>query len=385
MNKVLVHLGLIDHIGPATIAGLITQMGSSLEQLYGLSIGDCVERFGMPTLTAQRLVHGLRDTQLLEQELARITKAQCNVVTIDEPQYPALLRTIYAPPPVLYYFGTLPSYERCIALVGARKADSYAQAVIETLVPDLVAAGWQVISGGALGVDTLAHAVTIAIGGSTTAVLGSGLLELYPFSNKKLFERIILHGGCVMTPFPLLTTPLPGNFPARNRIIAGLSHMCVVIQAQQKSGARITAQFALEQGREVGAVPGAITNPLSEGCHALIREGAQIITSAADIFALFGQLPRNHEQQVVIPADGSMRKTNVVPIESSGFTVRETSIDVANMPLPEAIKHLCAQGPCLLDDLITKTGAPLFAVQDALFDLNLAGVTKQLSPGLWGI
>jgi Predicted Rossmann fold nucleotide-binding protein involved in DNA uptake len=151
----------------------------------------------------------------------------------------------------------------------------------------MVENGWVIVSGGAIGADSMAHAKTVACGGRTMAIIGSGLLNPYPSSNEKLFNDILASGGLILSPFGMQTVARPGNFPARNRVIAGLSLGCVVVQAAKKSGASITAQLALDNGREVFAVPGLFHDELSIGCHALIQQGAKIISDAYDILAEF--------------------------------------------------------------------------------------------------
>ena len=146
-------------------------------------------------------------------------------------------------------------HDACIAVVGSRSGTAYGKRAIQALIPPLVAQQWHIVSGGAMGIDAFAHQATLQAGGTTIAVLGSGLLQWYPAEHRRLFTEILEKNGTLLSAFPMNMEPLQGNFPARNRIIAGLSRACVVVQAAQKSGASITAKFALEQGREVFAVP----------------------------------------------------------------------------------------------------------------------------------
>ena len=162
---------------------------------------------------------------------------------------------------------------------------------VTSFIPELVHNGCSIVSGGALGIDGLAHRATLEAQGVTVAVLGSGLLKPYPAAHKTLFKKIIECRGALVSCFPLLTEPKPALFPARNRIIAGLSRGCLVVQAGIPSGALITAQYAVDEGREVFAVPGSLDNPLSVGCHRLISQGATLVTSASDILASFGIMP----------------------------------------------------------------------------------------------
>jgi DNA processing protein len=298
-ERTLLHLNLINGIGAVTIAQLIEQWSHGLGELYQVSVSRLANVVA-PAL-ANKIVKGLQDMQFLNQELSLLEHYAINVTTLLSDNYPLLLRAIYGAPPVLYYQGRLPFTDNLLALVGSRKADYYGRGVVKRLIKPLVSDGWLTVSGGALGIDKHVHQETVLAGGTTVVVLGSGLLRWYPVSNKQLFTAIIEQQGCIMSPFALTTEPLPGNFPARNRIIAGLSKGCVVVQAAAKSGALITAKYALEQGREVFAVPGSIDNPLSTGCHALLRQGATLVTEVQDIVEAFGGSLPSGDEEVIPP------------------------------------------------------------------------------------
>lgn len=287
-DNILLHLSLISGIGPAVVQVLLDAMPhNQLQDIYCYAPNDFVA-LGIRQALAYALVDGLADKQRLEQELTLIQKHNIVVVSLLHEAYPALLRQIYLPPTVLYIKGTLPT-NNSIAIVGSRNATVYSQQIMDLVVPPLVACNWAVVSGGAIGADAYAHWATIKNNGKTVAVLGSGLCALYPKSNMRLFSAIVQAGGALVSTFPLQAEPLPGNFPARNRVIAGFCRGCLVVQANKKSGALITAQFALQQGREVFAVPGSIFEPLSAGCHDLLAQGAQMATNAQDILQAFGQ------------------------------------------------------------------------------------------------
>jgi DNA processing protein len=260
--------------------------------------------------------------------------------------------------------------ERVLAIVGSRKATRYAQMAIERIVPDLVEHNVCVVSGGALGADSMAHACTLEAGGKTVAILGSGLLELYPSTNIKLFESIVAEGGAIVSSFPLTTTAHPGNFPARNRVIAGLSHACLVVQAAARSGALITAQYALDQGKEVLAVPGMINDPLSDGCHALLRDGAFIATSAQDVLAVFGEMKNLVTIGSLIPSETQGKQLSVIECSSQESSLRGRII------------RACTQ-PRALDDLVSEVGVGAEEVMQELFDLQLSGKLQQNFAGLW--
>ena len=287
-KQTLLHLSLIDGIGPVTIKKLLQEKPSNFElsDLYTLTTADIMQQFGVSQKVAQKMYSGLQDAAKLNRELELLEKHQIDFTAAGFEDYPSLLAEIYAPPPVLYFKGNLTSDDtKTIAVIGSRKAHRYAEQIITQFVPQLVNQGWTIVSGGAIGADSMAHRQTVKSGGKTVVVLGSGLLNPYPASNKRLFDSILQTGGALVSSFPIETHAKPGNFPARNRIIAGLSRGCLVVQAAQKSGARITAQFALEQGREVFAVPGPIDDELSLGCHGLIQQGAKLTGLVEDIFA----------------------------------------------------------------------------------------------------
>ena len=241
---IILHLSLIEGIGYATVTRIINKLGlENLDQLYRMNTTQLMYAIECSEITAKKIVDGLGSRTLLEQELILLEKHPVSLITFLDPEYPELLKNIQGPPLVLYYQGSLPNNYNTLAVIGSRDAHSYAQDVIDQLVPPLVNNGWAIISGGARGADTMAHRATLDAGGITVAILGSGLLRPYPYSNKKLFTEIIQKGGAVVSPFPLLMEPLAPNFPARNRIIAGMSRGCLVVQAAIKSGARITADF----------------------------------------------------------------------------------------------------------------------------------------------
>ncbi len=206
-------------------------------------------------------------------------------ITIKDNNYPRLLKEIYDPPEQLYITGELKAKEKYpLAVVGTRKMSDYGKRVTVFLVKGLVKAGFTIISGLALGIDGLAHQTALDAGGRTIAVLGSGLDIIYPPEHKKLAADIIKSGGAVISEYPPGARPSRRTFPARNRIVAGLSLAVLVIEAPEKSGALITAKVALDQGREVLAVPGNIYNPNSIGCHKLIKMGAKAVTNPEDVF-----------------------------------------------------------------------------------------------------
>ncbi len=217
--------------------------------------------------------------QNLKREYQLAERRNVRILTIEDPQYPFLLKSIYDPPPVIYYKGNfLDPRSVPLAVVGTRKASSYGRMVAEKLCTALSERGVCIVSGMARGIDTLAHRSALKLGNPTVAVFGCGLEYTYPPESGSL-RRQIEEQGAVISEFPMSTKPDRNNFPARNRVISGLSHGTLVVEAGEKSGALITAQFALEQGREVFAVPGNIYSSESRGTHALIKMGAKLTDS----------------------------------------------------------------------------------------------------------
>lgn len=217
---------------------------------------------------------------------AELAREKIDILTIADARYPKLLKEIYDAPPLLYYRGELPdNINFCLAVVGSRKYSAYGQQATQNLTGPLAQAGLVIVSGLALGIDALAHLACLQAGGKTIAVLGSGLdrRNIYPASNRYVAEKILAQSGLLLSEYPPGVPPQEFHFPQRNRIIAGLSLGVLIIEAAASSGALITAQCALEQNREVFAVPGSIFSPNSSGTNNLIKTGAKLITGARDI------------------------------------------------------------------------------------------------------
>ena len=379
MRTIILHLSLIDSIGPSAVERIMSSIGiDNLDQLYSFSESDFMYRCGLSAKQAAKIVPGLSDARVLEQELELIDTHKISWAYSKDDHYPELLKTIHIPPTVLYWQGTLPG-QQAIAIVGSRDANAYGRMAIDQLVPPLVQHGWAIVSGGARGADTMAHRKALDEGGVTVAVLGSGLLCPYPSENKGLFQEILAEGGAVVSNFPLGMRPLPDNFPARNRVIAGMSRGCIVIQAAAKSGARITADFCLSQGREVFAVPGPIDDLLSAGCHELISQGAKLTTNASQVLIEFGF-------DISQPEMLKKVKNNQIHPEEhlKGASRRVTPAFYAEPvdPVEAAIITACT-GPCSVDELMEATGLPLIQMSKVLFDLQIKGKLTQNMAGLW--
>lgn len=264
-------------------------------------------------------------------------------ITIDSPNYPRLLKEIYDPPKELYIWGELRAEENYpLAIVGTRKISNYGKQITIDLTRNLAKAGLTIISGLALGVDGLAHQTCLDVNGRTIAVLGSGLNHIYPSIHQKLAEKIVKLGGAVISEYRPETGPTKWNFPARNRIIAGMALGVLVIEAPETSGALITARCALDSGREVFAVPGNINNQNSVGTNRLIKLGAKVVTKAEDILESFNLeliqqskkeiKPASEEERIILDIllkepvhiDEIIRKSKLEsPIVNSTLTIME--------------------------------------------------------------
>jgi len=254
----------------------------------------------------------------IDAEWQRFLATGMSMITLESADYPQRLANIYNPPPVLFYYGDIQVAKGpVIAIVGSRRCSAYGRHVAGQLAAELAEEGFVVVSGMARGIDTAAHNGALRGGGHTFAVLGSGADVVYPPENNKLYQEIIQRGA-VISEFAPGTPPLAAHFPARNRVISGLSDAVLVIEAAEKSGALITVDAALEQGRDVYAVPGCITNNYSIGCHKLIQQGAKLVASVRDILEDYGistqdahkndntVITMTMEEQTVLPLLGVM-------------------------------------------------------------------------------
>jgi len=297
-----------------------------------------------------------RDRLDLDGLVVKLESAGISFVCYNEPGYPEKLISIFDPPPVIFVRGSLKSNDNlAVAVVGSRKPSPYGQLMAEKLTKDLAAVGITVVSGMARGIDTIAHKGALAGCGRTIAVLGCGPDVVYPRENKKLMEQI-MNNGAVISEFPPGSPPEAWHFPARNRIISGLSLGTVVVEAGEKSGALITADFALEQGRDVMAVPGNVVNPLSRGAHRLIKQGARLVEGAGDIIDELG-----------------MERLFPLPDSSGEGTVKMSKEE-------EALYRLLSFEQVSLDELIRQSGLVPQKVMAALMYLEIKGLTREL-PG----
>jgi DNA processing protein len=338
-----------------------------------------IERFGSPQAAlkaapaellavegvSRRVVDAMRGSEVPPQAAAEIDAARRRghrIVTLTDEDYPALLREIPDPPPLLYVHGDLRPGERCVAVVGSRNATAYGVTAARQLCAELAQLGFTVVSGMALGIDTAAHEGALSIRGRTVAVLGSGLNQIYPPENRRLAERIAA-GGAVISEFALDSGPDAHHFPVRNRIISGMCGGTVVVEATRHSGSLITARLAAEQNREVFAVPGSVQSFKSMGTHTLIKQGAKLVENAQDIVCELGQFFGGSDTAAG-PRDGAARIE-----ERCELTAEEAQVFRALGPYPLHI-----------DELVRRLAIDAGRLSGILLQLELKGAAQQL-PG----
>jgi len=308
----------------------------------------------------ERIIH-YREILEPEKIAEELQKKNVRVVFYGHPDYPPYLAEIAHPPLILYVSGNFPIPEKpLLAVVGARQATPYGIEVAKSLSRELARLGWGIVSGMARGIDTAAHLGALQENGYTIAVLGCGIDICYPRENYKLKERIAQE-GCLLTEFPLGTKPEAKNFPIRNRIISGCTLGTLVVEAEEKSGALITAAFALEQGREVFAVPGPITSTRSKGTHALIKQGAKLVEKVEDIIEEFPYLswPDGYKQQEPKDVEPELA-------EEERLVLQQITLE-----------------PVHLDEVASGVGFSVARVSGILTALELKGVVRQLPGGYY--
>lgn len=273
----------------------ISRLGYKPRQVFGLS-GDELTEIGFKPGEIFNIRKNYRE--LAGEEIDRIERNQIQLIFLEDKLYPPLLANIYDPPPYLYVLGDPETLQqRSLSVVGSRRATSYGYIVLNKILSPMVRAGIVIVSGMAYGIDSAAHKIALAGDGRTIGVNPGGLLHLYPKGNQALI-REITRQGCVISEFPLNLIPRPFYFPVRNRIISGLSKCVLIAEATFKSGSLITASLALDQNREVLAIPGRIDSPQSQGCNFLIQQGAKLISGAEDILPEYGIDPLNNRKKL---------------------------------------------------------------------------------------
>lgn len=361
-------LALTPGLGPKRARRLVEFFGS-VQQVFAASLTE-LEAAGLQAASAQALGTG-RSIESANDEIARANAAGVRLVSLEDQRYPAQLKQIYDPPLVLYVRGSDAVISAPgIAVVGTRHPTPYGSAMAERLACDLAARGLVIFSGMARGIDTAGHRGAIAAKGKTVAVFGTGVDVPYPKENTRLMEQMLALGGAVISEFPMGTFAAPQNFPIRNRIISGISLGVLVVEAAEYSGTRITSRCALEQNREVFAVPGNVTNKNSWGPNTLIKQGAKLVATWEDIWE-------------ELPTDVRLKLT---PKEGDESPTAKTASLFEESELPPHEKKIFAllkvDESTHIDEIVERlepelSSSEIFA---ALFELELAGKVRQL-PG----
>jgi DNA processing protein len=360
-------LALTEGLGPSRIRKLIEHFGTA-EHVLHASLTE-LEASGMRVVSAQALATG-KSMEMAQDEMARAVQAKAAIISLSSAEYPPRLREIYDPPVILFVKGSVELLSKPgIAMVGTRHPTPYGTGMAERLATDLSARGLVIISGMARGIDTASHRGAIAAKGKTIAVLGTGIDVFYPKENTRLAEQILALGGAMITEFPIGTSPTPQNFPIRNRIISGMSAGVLVVEAAEYSGTRITSRCALEQNRDVYAVPGNVTNKNSWGPNTLIKQGAKLVATWEDVWE---ELPA--DVQVALSAE---QHESPGPANASLFPD-----DVQSPHEQKLLKLLKPDQSTHIDELVETlenemSSSEIFA---ALFELELNGKVRQL-PG----
>lgn len=347
-------------IGPIRFRQLIKYFGSAKDAWFGGKYDYKAAGLG------EKIFEGFlefRNKFDLKDYLNKLNKKNVQFLTVEDNNYPKNLKQIQDPPIVLFVKGDFSGidWSKSIAIVGTRRITSYGREVTENLASVLCANGFNIVSGLALGVDAVSHKMAVENNGKTIAVLGCGVDCCYPRENQDLYDRIINGCGAVVSPFPLSMPPSTGTFPARNRIISGLSIGVLVTEAGEDSGALITASNAASQGRPVFAVPGPITSKQSEGTAKLLKNGAVFIQNVEDILDNLGLGKRIYKREKI-----DFDKLNLSPEE-------------------KAVVSLLQQEESNIDYLSKRTGIAVSKLSMILTELELSGIVKNLGVGEFGI
>ena len=361
-----------DNVGPTTFLKLNKHFGS-VDRALGASVSELTRIEGVGSKTAEQIA-ATRNRFDTKAELELADKLGVWIINLDDKRYPPVLKQIYDPPPVIYIKGTLTRSDNlCISVVGTRRCSLYGQEQSSRLAHFLSSAGFTICSGMARGIDTAAHQGAMSANGRTIAVQGCGLKNIFPPENKKLFELITETGACI-SELPLRYEPLSENFPPRNRIIAGLSLATIVIEAPLRSGALITARAALDNNREVMAVPGKIDSPLSKGSHLLIKQGAKLIESIEDVMEALGYIGQQLKNHTTIAAAKASEKTEKPLFDTSQLNLSGTE---------RAIFDCLDKEPLHIDQIIIDTDLQPGSINASLVSLRLKGLIRQLPGNLF--
>jgi DNA processing protein len=363
-------LNLVEGVGPVSIRRLIDHLGS-IEKI--LDSGESTRRSveGISPKAA-RAISEWRTTTSWEQELEEVARLGLRIITSSDPSYPVHLKEIHDPPLVLYVKGAMEDGDRnSIAIVGMRHPSHYGQETARKFGYQLGQIGFSVISGLAMGIDAAAHRGCLQAKGRTVAVLGFGFGYLPKSGNSKIAEEIAESGGAVVTEFPIARAPDRQTFPMRNRIVSGISLGTLVVEAAVKSGALITAHFALEQGRQVFAIPGKIDAPQSQGCHKLIQGGAKLAQCVDDML---------EEIQYLIPPERKSGLTTGSPDQPESGARQATRVMNLNATEWKIMENMSRSDEIDIDTLGSLTELPIATISSTLMILEMKRAVRQL-PG----
>jgi DNA processing protein len=354
--KAWLALSTVPNIGPIRYVSLVKHFGSP-QKVLAASTKELAELPDVGPVSASGIKNRV-SWETAEEQIGLCEKNQVQVVTFKDQGYPKNLLTIYDPPPFLFVGGEIKEEDRnAVAMVGCRSASSYGGRIAEKISRELVRTGITIVSGMARGIDSIGHSAALKEKGRTLAVFGSGLDVPYPPENKKLAGQI-RSSGAVISEFPLGTQPEAPNFPRRNRLISGLSLGVVIVEAGNKSGALLTAQCALEQNREVFAIPGNLDSKNSQGTNRLIKEGAKLVTTVEDILE-------------ELPVSARMEK--------SGFPAQPQR-DLSGLSQAERnMFELISDEPHHIDKIACQASVGVPQALSTLLSLELKGLVKQLS------
>ncbi|MDY0167527.1 MAG: DNA-processing protein DprA [Thermoguttaceae bacterium] len=342
--RAALRLALVTGVGPRIRRALLERFGSA-QGVFAAAPSDIREVKGVGATLLGRILAAERDIDV-DGELQRCRKHQIGVLVETDDAYPRVLREIHDPPGVLFVRGGLkPADALAVGIVGTRHGTQYGLRQAERLGASLARAGLTVVSGLARGIDAAAHRGALAAGGRTLAVLAGGVLNIYPPEHASLAVEVARQGA-VLSEAPPLFQPLAGGFPQRNRIISGLSLGVIVVEAAERSGALITARHAMEQGREVFAVPGSVESRTSRGCHRLLRDGATLVESADDVLEQLGPLveaaPRDDGPPIRHPAELQLNELEQQVLAAIGpdATPIDHVVAESRLPVPQVLSIL---------------------------------------------
>lgn len=376
-------LALTNGLGPVTIKRLLDATGSA-EAACSASILLLRSIDGIGTNKSQQIHRGLAEAaEEAPRQLETTAGLGGSVIAYDDPSYPAMLRSIHDPPPVLFVLGDLqPRDLNAIAIVGSRGCSFYGREQAQRFASMLATCGFTIASGGARGVDSAAHRGALTDpAGRTIAVLGCGIDVTYPPENAGLFKEIAQRGA-VISEYPLGTQPLAENFPRRNRIVSGMSRAVLVVEADERSGALITAHTACEQDRAVFAVPGRIDNKMSAGPHKLIREGATLVTCVQDLIDGLTPLPAEVHEPMLFEAHAPEASTppspHRPPVETQPHLAPKALPKVPISEQQKSILDAISDESTNVDTICERTNLPVHAILQELTLLSLKGLITRV-------